>query len=394
MFVSENKKEKETNDIWIISEGRFVNLDLSNICEQPVSKPVTEYRISELAGYLLNPNPVTVEEKVIGCRVKHSKSPSGIAGRILKKLFPDKKRSSNGAPFVEEFISTSKIGTPAFQDEDLNKHFIKINELLRPFDPVLKKLAGLNGEKIDDITAMCEDIGSNRYQLNLQGNVNEKLNYIMNSISKKVNIVFNKAYLSKGLFEMRGFNFHSFNAHIFYRLIRFTQDNQTKYCVLKENYQLKYWVHDSELVHFMHILEQSIKTDPKLKEALALCVEGGAKPLKLFFSKKLEKSYTEKYLPLTYRKVFDMYEMNQVAKASIASMLNDHQSIVSFNYIPKTEAEKQKLFINISVLHDIKALEPIKSKLPLLYSEINKKAPPSDIGKLYLLDSMSGYQNV
>jgi hypothetical protein len=144
----------------------------------------------------------------------------------------------------------------------------------------------------------------------------------------------------------------------------------------------------------MHILEQSIKTDPKLKEALALCVEGGAKPLKLFFSKKLEQSYTEKYLPLTYRKVFDMYEMNQVAKASIASMLNNHQSIVSFNYIPKTEAEKQKLFINISVLHDIKALEPIKSKLPLLYSEINKKAPQSDIGRLYLLDSMSGCQNV
>jgi hypothetical protein len=394
MLVSENKKEKETKDIWIISEGRFVNMDLSNICEQADSGPVTEYRISELADYLLDPNPVRIEEKVIGCRVKHSKLPSGIAGRILNKLFPFRKHSSKDVPFDEEIISASKIGTPAFQDEELNKHFIKINELLRPFDPALKKLAGLNSEKIDDITAVCEDIGNNRYQLNLQGNINEKLNYIMSSISKKVSIVFNKAYLSKGLFEMRGFNFRSFDPHIFYRLIRFSQNNQTKYCVLKENYRLKYMVHDSALVHFMHILEQSIKTDPKLKEAFALCVAGSAKPLKLFFSKKLEQCYTEKYLPQTYRKVFDMYEINQVEKASIASMLNDHQSIVSFNYIPKTEAEKQKLFINISVLHDIKALEPIKGRLPLLYFEINKKAPPSDIGKLYLLDSMSGYQNV
>jgi predicted PhzF superfamily epimerase YddE/YHI9 len=144
----------------------------------------------------------------------------------------------------------------------------------------------------------------------------------------------------------------------------------------------------------MHILEQSIRTDARLKEALGLCITGDAKPLKLFFSKKLDQSYTEKYLPMTYRKVFDTYEMNQVEKAAIASMLNNHQSVVSFNYVPRSETGKQKLVINISVLHDVKALEPIKSKLPLLYSEINRKAPQSAIGKLYLLDSMSGYQNV
>lgn len=331
---------------------------------------------------------------MIGCRVKYRKSRSGISGRLIKNIFAGKKTSSDTTPFVEEIISMSKIETGEFQDNDLNKHFIKINEMLRPYDPVLKKLAKLNIEKIDDITAICEDIGNNRYQLNLKGDLNEKLDYIMNSISRRVNVFFNRAYLSKGLFEMRGFNFPSFNAHNHWRLIKFIQNNQAKYCVLNADYQLEYWVSDNELVNFMHIFERSIRTDTKLKEALCLCIKGDAKPLKLFFSKKLDQSYTEKYLPMTYRKVFDMYEMNQVEKAAIASMLNNYQSIVSFNYIPKAETGKQKLFINISVLHDVKALEPIRSKLPLLYSEINKKAPLSDIGKLYLLDSMSGYQNV
>jgi hypothetical protein len=394
MFPGEDRKDIKTKDVWIISEGRFVSLDLSKICEQPVSKPVTEYSISELARYLLNPNQVTVQENVIGCRIKYHKSRSGIFGRKLKNIFTDRKTSSDNTPFVEEIISMLKIGDPSFQDEDLNKHFMKINDILRPYDPVLKRLSELNIEKIDDITAICEDIGHNRYQLNLQGNPNEKLNYIMNSISKRVNVFFNRAYLSKGLFEMRGFNFHSFNARNYWRLIKFIQNNQPKYCVLNADYQLEYRVNDNELVNFMHILEQSIRTDAKLKEALGLCITGDAKPLKLFFSKKLDQSYTEKYLPMTYRKVFDMYEMNQVEKAAIASMLNNHQSVVSFNYIPRSETGKQKLVINISVLHDVKALEPIKSKLPLLYSEINKKAPQSDIGKLYLLDSMSGYQNV
>lgn len=53
MPLNKDIKEKKTNDIWIISEGRFVNLDLGNICEQPVSKPVTEYGISELPGTCL-----------------------------------------------------------------------------------------------------------------------------------------------------------------------------------------------------------------------------------------------------------------------------------------------------------------------------------------------------
>jgi hypothetical protein len=394
MLLNEDRKETQTRDIWIISEGRFVNLDLGNICEQPVSKPVMEYGISELARYLLNPNQVTVKENVIGCRVKYHKSRSGIFGRIIKNIFPGKKTSSDDAPFVEEILSTLKLETREFQDADLNKHFVKINELLRPYDPALKKLVNLHIEKIDDITATCEDIGNNRYQLNLKGDINEKLDYIMNSISRRVNVYFNRAYLSKGLFEMRGFNLPSFNANNYWRLIKFAQNNQTRYCVLNTDYQLEYWVSDNELVNFMHIFERSIRTDIKLKEALRLCIKGDAKPLKLFFSKKLDQSYTEKYLPLTYRKVFDMYEMNQVEKAAIASMLNNYQSIVTFNYIPKAETGKQKLFINISVLHDVKALEPIRSKLPLLYSEINKKAPLSDIGKLYLLDSMSGYQNV
>ena len=394
MFPTEDRKDIKTKDVWIISEGRFVSLDLSNICEQPVSKPVTEYSISEFARYLLNPNQVTVQENVIGCRIKYCKSRSGIFGRTINNIFTEKKNSSDNTRFAEEIVSMLKTGDPSFQDEDLNKHFMKINDMLRSYDPVLKKLSELNIEEIDDITAICEDIGHNRYQLNLQGTPNDKLNYIMNSISKRVNVFFNRSYLSKGLFEMRGFNFHSFNARNYWRLIKFIQNNQPKYCVLNANYQLEYWVNDNELVNFMHILEQSIRTDAKLKEAIGLCITGDAKPLKLFFSKKLDQSYTEKYLPMTYRKVFDMYEMNQVEKAAIASMLNNHQSVVSFNYIPRSETGKQKLVINISVLHDVKALEPIKSKLPLLYSEINKKAPQSDIGKLYLLDSMSGYQNV
>jgi len=388
-------EENRRTNIWIISEGRHVNIDLSGICEQPVARPVTEYAVSELAKYLLSPKSISIEEKVIGCRVRHAASGPGILSRLKKTFFSNRDNAPDSKPSPsEEILSASRICDPSFKDEGLNRHFIKINEMLRPFDPAKKKIDGLDRKKIEDITAVCEDIGGSRYQLNLQGNVNDKINYVLNSISKKVKVVFSRAYLSSGLFELRGFQFPSFNPHTFYRLIRFVKNGQPAYCVLNADYQLEYWVGDHELVSFMHLFEQSIKTDPKLQEALSLCTKGEAKPLKLFFSKKLEQNYTEKYLPVIYRKMLDMYEMTLVEKAAVANMLNSHQSVVSLNYVPGPASGKQKLCINITVLHDLKALEPMRNRMPQLYSEINKKAPSSDIGRLYLLDSMKGFHYV
>jgi hypothetical protein len=393
MVTAENTEETKKDKIWIISGGRPVDLDLSSICEEPVPGTVMEYEISELAHYLLNPDKITLEEKVIGCKVRYRKPRSGKVQHLMKKFARQNKISPNN-PFTEEMMSYSKIGDPAFQDSGLNSHFIKISEILRQYDPVQKKLAGLDREKIDDITAICEEISGNRYPLNLQGSINEKISFVLNSISKKVKVVFNNAYFLNGLFEMRGFKFDSFNENNRYRLIKFPQDNRNRYGVMNTEYKLEYWINDNTLVNYMHILEQSIKTDSKLREILALCINGKAAPLKLFFSNQMEQKYSEKHLPVTYREIFDAYKINPNEQTAITKILNNSQSIVTLNYVPISGTETQKLFTNVSIMHDIKALEPIKSRLPELYSEINKKARMSDAGKMYLLDSLRGSQNV
>lgn len=385
-------EKKIRNNIWIISDSSDINLDLSNICNDADPGPVTEYRISELAQYLLNPHSITLKEKVIGCRVHYRRARSGIFS-----LFGRKKKSTSGSdkdPFTEEIISTSKITAPAFEDERLNAHFLHIIELLKPHNPAHKKLAGLDREKIEDIHAICEEISGNRYTLNLQGSINEKINFVGNSFSKKTKVVFNKAYIMNGLFEIRGFPFDSFNADNCYRLIRFTQNRQPRYCVLSNSYKFEYWVEDNTLINYLHLFEQAIRTDHRLREALTLCIKGDAKPLKLFFSKQLEQKYSEKRLPAIYREMLNTYHVSPDDMKSITGALNSFQSIVFFNYIPTSGDGKHKLFTNISVLHDFKAIEPIRSQLPELYSEIDKKASVSDAGKLYLLDSMREYQNV
>jgi len=389
-LVNNNK-----HGIWIISDGMPVNLDLSNICKEAITGPITEYRISELARYLLNPNPITLEEKVVGCKVQYRTSSSGTIKRSLLKILPGHKNASDSnISHIEEIVTTSKIGAPTFTDEALNAHFIKMNELLKPYDPVQKKLSALDRERVEDIKALCEDIGRNRYQLNLQGSISDKINFVSNSLSKKTKVIANKAYLLNGLFEMRGFNFKGFYAKNSNRLIKFSQNNQLRYCVLNANYQFEYWINENMLINYMHLFEQCIQTDLKLREALMLCVKGEAKPLKLFFAKQLGQAYSDKHLPAIYREVFNAHKITQNEKDALAGTLNKFQSIVSFNYVPLSGPEKHKLCTNISVMHDFRALEPIKCHLPQVYSEINKKAMVSDAGKLYLLDSIRGYQNV
>jgi hypothetical protein len=358
MDIDQNLNDRKRDEVWIISGGSFVNLDLSNICKESVSGPVTEYRISALAHYLLNPNPIMVEEKINGCKVKYLKPSSGKIKRLIRKIIPQKDDpSDDNNNFVEEIISNSKLGIPSFHDEGLNSHFLKIKELLKPYDPVQKKLSGLDREKIEDITAICDEIGGHRYLLNLKGSVKEKIDFVMNSISKKVRVSFNKAYLLNGLFELRGFKFESYNSNSHYVLIKFTQNNQTRYCVLNADYKFEFWVNDNILVNYIHLFEQSVKTDPKLKESLNL-------------------------------------NLNNGEKMAIANALNNFQNVVFFNFFPTSGNSRRKVITNISVMHDFRALEQIKSQLPQLYSEIDKKASVSEAGKLYLLDSFRGYQNV
>jgi hypothetical protein len=197
-----------------------------------------------------------------------------------------------------------------------------------------------------------------------------------------------------GLFEMRGFDFSHYNTGNSYRLIKFVCNDKVQYVVLNREKKLEFEIGDNVLIQYLQLFEQSLRTDSKLRDAFELCVRREAEPLKLFFSTKREKNYSENHLPMVYRKAMHAFKISPDVKEVITDVLNRHQSIVTFNYVPSSGVGKNKLYTNISVMHDIKALEPIKSAMPELYSEIDKKTYASDVGRLYLLESLRGYQNV
>jgi hypothetical protein len=383
--------------VWIISEGKLSEIDLNEI-DGPVPKnPVKAYHISDLANYLLNPNPVQVKKKLIGCEI-HRPWPLSVKIKDkFRKFFStftnadSLKKASADKP--EVLIAQSKEKAPALKDKNLESHFDKIDELLQPYDTTIKHLLDMDENNVSSIMGICEDMDRNRSLLNLQGNASEQINFMINNMGKDVCVLLNRARIADGLFDMGGFDFTSYDPERRHRLVRFDQDGEFKFCILGTDNKVCYWIEDIKMFQLLHLLDQSIRTNSKLKESLQQCIEGAAKPLKLFFNQELEIDYTSTQPPEVYRQVFESRQMEVTERNVVIDSLKNLQLGISLNYILKSESGKEKLCTSMSVMHDIRALDPIKDIVPEVYTEINKRTQASEAGRFYLLDAIRGYRN-
>ena len=392
MIVDENKWIPMADDVWMISEGRYTNLDLYGIDESIQKGIGKEYRISDLARYMLNPNPIEVKKTLIGCEIHARLSSFDKLKEKLKGIVPKKfQRTPKNKNTPPRVLLSGFIGRKVYlKDENLESHLRKIYELLSPYDPVLKELSKVNVSEIADIVGICEDIDGNHSSLTLRGTIEEKLNFVRGAMSKNVGVILEKAHVSEGLFEMRGFDFTSYDPKRSHRLLKISLDGPTRYCVLDSNNKVEYWVENTKLVHYVHLMEQLLRTDPKFYDSLKQCTEGNAIPLKLLFYRHLAIDYSESHLPKAYREVFKNTEIGMNGIDLLMNSLKCSQLGVSINYLPQSFSGNEKMCVNISVMHDFRALEPIRNNLPLLYSEINKRTYVSEAGKFYLLDSIRG----
>jgi hypothetical protein len=214
-----------------------------------------------------------------------------------------------------------------------------------------------------------------------------------NHNSKNVGVVINKAYATDGLFELRGFDFTAFNPNHSHRLISYLRGGKPKACVLSSRNRVVFRIEDQQLLAYIHLLQQSLNANPQMVEAFNQCIQSDAKPVKLFFNKNLEIDYSKAQLPKVYNELFEFHNLGFNQKNLIKPMLNYLQIGVSFNYIPVSDTGDDRLCTHISVLHDFRALAPLKKNLPQVYSEMSKKAFATDSGRYYLLDSIRGYSN-
>ena len=397
--VTVTKKKRKISDlntdVWIISKGRDAQFDLSAIESGKNTEAVTEYQISDIAHYLLNPNPIEVEKRLIGCEIHYPQSTVTKIIANIKRLFPRRLRkhwNGNGIP-PEVLISNCKIKIPPLKDKDFEAHLNTIYESLRAYDAVSKRLPRLDPYKIAHIIGICQDIGGNYSYLKLQGSIDDKLKYVNNYISKSVGVLLRKAQIAEGLFEMRGFDFGAYDSGRTHRLITYQKNGKRSCCVLNSNKKVDFVIDDADLIKYMLLLEQSLKADANLKNAFDLCIRNQARPFKLFLNKQFEVDYSKSPFPKIYRNILKANNIDPNQQNLIRPALNYLQIGVSFNYIPQSNGAEEKMMTLISVLHDLRALDQLRKNLPRVYNGISKYVSVSEAGKFYLLDSITGFNH-
>jgi hypothetical protein len=395
LSINSSDLSHDNNNIWIISQGRNTEINLKGMIDGNVTGPYKEYKISDISRYLLNPHSIEVKKKLIGGEIHYKQGVLKKIGKSFRKILPNtSRRQRKGQPTSPELIiSRYKLRIPPMKDPDLEAHLNQFFGLLRSYDSVPKKLALLDPHKIFEIIGICEDIGGNYSYLKLKGSIEEKIKYLENSFSKDVGVVLNKAYIADGLFELRGYDFESYRPERSYRLISYTNDGGPAACVLTSHNKIDFYLSDYNLIKHMHLLEQSLRTNPSISEAFIRCVKGQATPIKLFFNKKLEIDYAKTALPAIYQDVFKTLDVELNQRNLVKPILNYLQIGVSLNYILPEEGQEDRMYTHISVLHDFRALEPLRKNLPQVYSALLQQAFSTEAGRYYLLDSINGYSN-
>jgi hypothetical protein len=381
--------------LWIISEGRFSDIDLHKMVEDPVDGSCKEYNISAIGRYLLNPTAIEIKKKLIGGEVHYKLSPGKKIRKALHKLLPGSKRRLNSHPWLspDVIVSRYKLARPPLRDSRLESYLNQIVDQLRLYDSVTKKLVQLDPRKIAQIVGICEDVGGNYSYLKLQGSIEEKIKYLGNFISKDVGVVLNNAYIDEDLFELRGYDFLTHDADATYKLITYHSGGAQKACVMTENNKIDFYLKDCCLLRHMHLLEQSLQSDSSFSRAFNLCIDGQATPIKLFFNKKFEIDYSKAALPEVYLDVFKSLNIELNKKNLIRPVLNHLQIGISLSYILLSDSDQDIMHTDISILHDLRALEPLRKNLPHVYSELEKRAIMTEAGRFYLLDSINGTIN-
>jgi hypothetical protein len=364
---------------WVISEGKLTRMDPTEFDPEADPGTVKAYRLSEIGRYLMNPGPIEVRKRLVGCEVH--RTPNRLS--FLR-------RASRRPPKAEIILSGVKLKLPALKDPDLEAHLKRMIDELRVFDSFGNKLALLDTRKVSHLVGICEDGGGGHSYLKLQGSADDKIRYLNSHVGRDVRVTIHRAHMSEGLFELRGFPAAGFSPANTWTLYLYSRDGQPAACVLTALGNLDFRLPDPQAINYLSLLENTLNFSPGFRKAFDACFMGGSRPLRLAFNRQPEVDYSKASFPEVYR---DVFRTAQAAAANcnlVKPVLNYLQTTVALSYLPAGTNGDERPFTHMCILHDLRAIEPLRKSLPAVYAEMNRRAFSTETGRFYILDSITG----
>lgn len=378
---------------WIISAGAYVAVDLAALGIKAAPRRVMVYQLSDIGRYLLSPGSFEVRSRLLGCEC-HLK-PSGWRRfrMALARYRPLKRKDqdSHRADARQVFLAHLFVPIPSLRDESLARHVDRLRAMLKPFDPVMAEIAGLNLDRLSDIRGVCEDAGGHRTHITLSGDLATKQRYVLDNLLQRVPITLPQARIADGLYEMRGLAAKDYRAERQHRLLRFHVNGQFFACLLNQAGRVAFWIEDARRLHDMLLFQQAMETNPSLKDSVESCLRGENQALRLLVNHEMDIDYSRNRLPRVYQDLIQDLKLNDPAAMDVIDALNALQTGVSFSFACQEGYGDPRSTTSISIMHDLKALEPVREVVPDLYAAINRQATVSEAGKFYLLESIKGH---
>ena len=113
--VEKNASYINFNKIWAISSSRYSEIGPDGEFDVDITGPIRQYRLSDIGRYLLNPNTIEVNKKLIGCEVHFKLGGLKKIFTALRRLLPGfLKRRENDSLLAPEVMGYSSSGGMTF----------------------------------------------------------------------------------------------------------------------------------------------------------------------------------------------------------------------------------------------------------------------------------------
>lgn len=388
----DSMRPEHPNSFLIISPGHYARFVSGNLTGGGKPIRAKEFKITDIGRYLIALTPIFVSERLVGCQIT-SKKPE----KVWLKRFNAWRSKPGDREVTEEstqiLLSSLSSPLPTLATSDLEQHFRTIHDQLKSYDHLYDSLEALDHKQISKVMAICEDDTGNQTQVNLGSDVSRTLFHIKESVGNPIEIRLERAQIANGLFDLRGFDFHNMDPQRWYRLLTFSLNGEQKACVLNMDHTIAFWLENVEVIHWLQLVEQSIRQNPQMHDSFRQCLEGKAKPMRLMFNDKIEIDYQNAPLPNIFKEICQENNLFDIDVSRIKENLKRHQVMVSFNTIPIAPAGRTSVCTDMSIFQDIRALTSLKDRFPLVYAELVNRAEPLETGKYYVLDMLRGYRD-
>ncbi len=382
----------KNNNLWIISDEKPIDRDISEITYGIDYESCHRFRISNYAMSLLSPDSFGIYDKLAGFYLTRKSSRTKLKEAIgkrrlisfLNRFIPDIKL----APEKYEQMLYVDLGDMPLSDK-LTRLCSDINSNLVAFDPSVKALDKHRISDIEDIEGIVESDLDIEQVMSLWGSIANKKGFIASNLGKKILSVIPRMYDENGFFRINPDSLHPFDPEKYNDLYLINKAEGNEVFVAEkspdsEAIEYPIVISNTNIVKHLHILEKNLELNKKVEDYLMEAYRDKSTVVNIgMMENDIKDHFAQDSVESIYDRLFSIQDTPEEIRQEVIGQLEGKiYEIVLM--IGKREDDKFVRRLTNSKVHSIDGVEQLKGVDERIYMTVEKLDKDSS-GRFYLL---------